>query len=81
VIANLPYGLRISESKDKLQQLYAGIVRRAEEFLTDKGRLILATAYKEGLERAIKSAKLKTLARYRVQTGGLHVQVAVLGRN
>jgi RMKL-like, methyltransferase domain/HEAT repeats len=81
VIANLPYGLRTRSSKDELQKLYSGVVRRAEEFLTEKGRVIIATAYKDGLERAIKSPRLRTLARYRVQTGGLYVQVAVLGRN
>jgi hypothetical protein len=81
VIANLPYGLRVKAPTEELDALYLGILRRAEEFLTPDGRVVLATAYKIGLERALKAAtKLRTLARYRVQTGGLHVQIAVLAR-
>jgi 23S rRNA G2445 N2-methylase RlmL len=81
VIANLPYGLRVKAPTAELDSLYLGILRRAEEFLTPDGRCVLATAYKLGLERASKAAtKLRTLARYRVQTGGLHVHIAVFCR-
>lgn len=82
VLANLPFGNRIRHDAVQLRELYRGILERSAEHLSAEGRVLFYTANRGLLEQSIEAATtFKTLARYRVQSGGLHVHIAVLGRS
>lgn len=81
VLANLPFGNRVAQGATQLRELYVGIINRAAEHLSADGRVLLYSANRGILEQSIASSNaFRTLARYRVQSGGLHVHIAVLGR-
>jgi precorrin-6B methylase 2 len=82
VLANLPFGNRIRHDVVQLRELYRGILERSAEHLSAEGRVLFYTANRGLLEQSIAAAAtFRTLARYRVQSGGLHVHIAVLGRS
>lgn len=80
VLANLPFGIRVGRDDADLDGLYQAVLANASRVLAADGRVLLATANRGGLERAIAATPtLRVLARHRFQSGGLFVQVAVLG--
>lgn len=81
LLANLPFGIRSGRDDPDLGQLYRAILVNADTVLGESGRVLLGTANRSSLERAVAAAKVfRILAKYRVQTGGLYVHVVVLGR-
>lgn len=81
VLANLPFGNRLGRNSTELRILYNGIVDRAGEHLSQDGRLLLYTGNHGLLENAInRQGPFATLSRQRVQSGGLYVHIAILGR-
>ena len=81
VVANLPFGIRSGRRDGDLLGLYRAILRNAAAKLEAGGRIVLASANRRALDGAIAAEKrlVTTLARYHYVSGGLMVQVAVLG--
>lgn len=81
VIANLPFGILSGREDKDLEGTYRAILDNANNNLNESGRVVLATANRGGLERATAATRsLQVLAKYRFQSGGVYVHVAVLGR-
>ncbi len=80
VLANLPFGIRSGREDRDLKGLYSDILTNAALVLHPSGRVILATANRSALEFALDAHKeFRTLARYRFSSGGIFVQLVVLG--
>ena len=82
VLANLPFGMRVRKSNEDLEALYAGVMTNAADFLEPDGRLIVTSSFKTLLIQAIAhlSGRLRVLARYRAEMGGIHYQIVVASK-
>jgi len=82
VVANLPFGIRVKDSPERLEHLYSEIMRSALDRLAPNGRILLTSSFKRGLKSAVDkfSDKAKLLSRYRTEMGGLFYHVVVLGK-
>lgn len=81
VIANLPFGLRSGRDDPDLEGTYRAILANAAKTLSGNGRVLMASANRGLFERAITGdAAFRVLAKYRLQSGGLFVHIAILGR-
>ncbi|MEI9926960.1 MAG: methyltransferase domain-containing protein [Sphingomonas sp.] len=79
VLANLPFGIRTGRDDPNLAETYRAILANAAHHLAPGGRVLLASANRGGLDYAIAGSPLHVFARQRVQSGGLFIQVIVLG--
>ena len=81
VVANLPFGIRSGRRDSDLLGLYRAILSNAAAKLEPGGRIVLASANRRALEGAVAAEKRRvtTLAKHHYVSGGLMVQVVVLG--
>ena len=82
VLANLPFGLRVRQSHQELEKLYAGVLRNSVDFLEPDGRVIVTSSFETLLDQAFAhiAGRLRILARYRAETGGIHYQIVVAAK-
>lgn len=82
VLCNLPFGLRVKASPSELRDLYAAVLRNGMAHLQPGGRILLASAFKSGLEAAVTAleGQARLLARCRAEMGGLFYQIVVMGK-
>ena len=82
VLANLPFGLRVRQSRQELEELYAGVLRNSVDFLEPDGRVIVTSSFKTLLDQAFAhiAGRLRILARYRAEMGGIHYQIVVAAK-
>lgn len=79
VICNLPFGIRLKDTPENLKSLYTKILANAVRHIDEKGRIILISSFKTGIEYAVSKIRpVKVLATYKSEMGGLFYQIFVL---
>lgn len=78
VVSNLPFGIRTRVPTKELESLYTDIVRNAVKSIDDGGRILLASSFKRGLEKAAsENPDFEVLSKYKALMGGIHYQIHI----
>ena len=77
VLSNLPYGIR-SGSPYSIQDLYSKFLSSVKKVLKDDGLLVLLTARRRALERAIRLNNFKKVSVRVIEQGGLYSAIYLL---